>query len=160
MMERLPQERLGSAAQNIAHAAVTLQRTLEYVKERKAFGRPIGSFQHSRFVLAEMVTEVEVAQAFVDRCVSAHGRSELTAVDAAKAKWWTAEVQNRVTDRCVQLFGGYGYMNEYEVARAWTDARVTKIWAGSNEIMKELIGRSLGLGDVPDSRLSAQPATA
>jgi alkylation response protein AidB-like acyl-CoA dehydrogenase len=149
MMDRLPQERLSSACGNIAHAAIALERTLTYVKQRHAFGRPIGSFQNSRFTLAEMSTEVEVTQAYVDRCVSAHLVGELTPIDAAKAKWWSAEVQNRILDKCVQLFGGYGYMLEYDVARAWTDARVTKIWAGSNEIMKELIGRSLGLGESP-----------
>lgn len=148
MMQRLPQERLSAACVNIAHAASALRHTLNYVKERRAFGRPIGSFQNSRFALAELVTEVDVTQAYVDQCLAAHLVGELSAIDAAKAKWWTADVQNRVIDQCVQLFGGYGYMLEYEVARAWADARVTRIWAGSNEIMKELIGRSLGLGDV------------
>ena len=116
-----------------------------YAKERKAFGQPIGSFQNTQFLLADLVTRVEVTQAYVDQCVLAHTRGELTAVDAAKAKWWTSQVQNDVLDHCVQVYGGYGYMNEYRVARAWRDARVTKIWAGSNEIMKMLIGRDLGL---------------
>ena len=120
-------------------------RRSQYAKDRKAFGQPIGTFQHNKFLLAELVTRVEVTQAYVDQCVVAHTEGELTAVDAAKAKWWTAQVQNDVLDHCVQLHGGYGYMNEYRVARAWRDARVTKIWAGSNEIMKELIGRDLGL---------------
>jgi alkylation response protein AidB-like acyl-CoA dehydrogenase len=145
MMERLPQERVGSAISNLAHAAQILRETIDYTKERKAFGQAIGSFQHNKFLIAEMVTRVEVTQAYIDSCVLAHGRGELTAVDAAKAKWWSAQVQNDVLDACVQLYGGYGYMNEYRVARAWRDARVTKIWAGSNEIMKELIGRDLGL---------------
>ncbi|MEU2234058.1 acyl-CoA dehydrogenase family protein [Streptomyces vietnamensis] len=145
MMERLPQERIGAAVTNIAHAAQILSETIEYAKERRAFGQAIGSFQYNKFRLAELVTSVEVTQAFVDRCVAAHVGGELTAVDAAKAKWWSAQVQNEVLDACVQLHGGYGYMNEYRVARAWQDARVTKIWAGSNEIMKELIGRDLGL---------------
>lgn len=145
MMERLPQERIGSAVSNLANAAQILRETIEYAKERTAFGQPIGAFQHNKFLLAELVTQVEVTQAYVDQCVQAHSRGELTAVDAAKAKWWTAQVQNDVLDHCVQLHGGYGYMNEYRVARAWRDARVTKIWAGSNEIMKELIGRDLGL---------------
>ncbi|MCU0266249.1 MAG: acyl-CoA dehydrogenase family protein [Actinomycetia bacterium] len=145
MMERLPQERLGSAVANLAHAAQILAETIDYTKQRTAFGRAIGSFQHNKFRIAELVTQVEVTQAYVDQCVLAHTRRELTAVDAAKAKWWTAQVQNDVLDACVQLYGGYGYMNEYRVARAWRDARVTKIWAGSNEIMKELIGRDLGL---------------
>lgn len=145
MMERLPQERLGAAVSNIAHAAQILQETIEYTKERKAFGQAVGSFQHNKFLLAELVTQVEVSQAYVDQAVLAHVAGELTAVDAAKAKWWSAQVQNDVLDACVQLHGGYGFMNEYRVARAWRDARVTKIWAGSNEIMKELIGRDLGL---------------
>ncbi|GAA3311549.1 acyl-CoA dehydrogenase family protein [Streptomyces cinereospinus] len=145
MMERLPQERIGAAVTNIAHAAQILAETIEYTKERRAFGQPIGSFQYNKFRLAELVTAVDVTEAFVDRCVAAHVAGELSAADAAKAKWWSAQVQNDVLDACVQLHGGYGYMNEYRVARAWQDARVTKIWAGSNEIMKELIGRDLGL---------------
>jgi alkylation response protein AidB-like acyl-CoA dehydrogenase len=145
MMERLVQERVGAAVSNIANTAQILEETIAYVKERTAFGQPIGTFQHNKFKLAELVTKVDVTQAFVDQCVLAHSAGELSAVDAAKAKWWSAEVQNAVLDECVQLHGGYGYMNEYRVARAWRDARVTKIWAGSNEIMKELIGRDLGL---------------
>lgn len=147
MMEGLAQERLSSATGNIAHAAVALEQTLEYTKERAAFGRPVGSFQHNRFLQAELVTLVEVTQAFVDRCVEEHSDAKLDPVDAAKAKWWTSDVQGRVLDACVQLHGGYGYMEEYDVARAWADARITRIWAGSNEIMKEIIGRSLGFGD-------------
>ena len=145
MMERLPQERIGSGISNLAHAAQILLETVDYTKERTAFGQPIGSFQHNKFLVAEMVTRVDVTQAYIDSCVLAHDRGDLTAIDAAKAKWWSAQVQNDVLDACVQLYGGYGYMNEYRVARAWRDARVTKIWAGSNEIMKELIGRDLGL---------------
>ncbi|RYP85089.1 acyl-CoA dehydrogenase [Nocardioides guangzhouensis] len=145
MMTWLPQERLSNAIGNIAQAAQILDETLEYVKERKAFGQPIGSFQHNKFLLAELVTKVEVTRGFLDNAVLAHTRRELTAIDAAKVKWWCADVQNEVLDACVQLYGGYGYMNEYRVARAWRDARVSKIWAGSNEIMKELIGRDLGL---------------
>ena len=144
MMQRLPQERIGGAVSNTANAAQILRETIAYAKERTAFGQPIGTFQYNKFKLAELVTAVEVTQAYVDDCVAAHARGELTAVDA-KAKWWSAQVQNDVLDECVQLYGGYGYMNEYRVARAWRDARVTKIWAGSNEIMKELIGRDLGL---------------
>jgi alkylation response protein AidB-like acyl-CoA dehydrogenase len=146
MMERLPQERLSVAVCNVANAASVLAETIAYVKERHAFGQPIGRFQNTRFVVAEMDTELDVAQAFVDRCVEAHVRGELSAVDAAKAKWWTAEIQNKVLDACLQLHGGYGYMDEYRVGRAWADARVTKIYAGTNEIMKDVIGRSLGLG--------------
>ena len=145
MMQRLPQERIGAAVSNIAHAAAVLDETIAYTKERKAFGQQIGSFQHNKFLLAELVTKIEVAHAFVDQGVLAHSQGRLTAVDAAKAKWWSAQVQNEVIDACLQLHGGYGYMREYRVARAWMDARVTKIWAGSNEIMKELIGRDLGL---------------
>uniref|UniRef100_UPI002434FBD6 acyl-CoA dehydrogenase family protein n=1 Tax=Pseudomonas sp. 100_A TaxID=2813571 RepID=UPI002434FBD6 len=113
--------------------------------DRKAFGQPIGSFQHNTFKIAEMVTKIEVSEAYIDDCVAAHAEGKLTAVDAAKAKWWAAQVQCDVLDACVQLHGGYGYMNEYRVARAWRDARVHKIWAGSNEIMKMIIGRDLGL---------------
>ena len=145
MMERLPQERVGAAVSNTAHAKQILLETIAYAKERKAFGEPIGAFQHNKFLIAELVTKLEVTQAYVDDCVQAHSERKLSAVDAAKAKWWSAEVQNEVLDACVQLYGGYGFMNEYRVARAWRDARVTKIWAGSNEIMKELIGRDLGL---------------
>jgi alkylation response protein AidB-like acyl-CoA dehydrogenase len=145
MMERLVAERIGSAVNNIAHARQILAETLDYVKERKAFGTPIGSFQANKFTLAELQTLAEVTQAFVDQCVMEAAQGTLTPVDAAKAKWWAAQAQNDILDACVQLWGGYGYMNEYRVARAWADARVAKIWAGSNEIMKELIGRDLGL---------------
>jgi alkylation response protein AidB-like acyl-CoA dehydrogenase len=145
MMSWLPQERIGSAVTNVAHAHQILVETIEYTKERHAFGQPIGSFQSNKFLISDLVTQIEVTQTYVDQCVLAHSRGELTAVDAAKAKWWSAEVQNRVIDHCLQLHGGYGYMNEQRVARAWRDARVSKIWAGSNEIMKEIIGRDLGL---------------
>jgi long-chain-acyl-CoA dehydrogenase len=145
MMQNLPQERLGAAVSNIAHVKQILLETLEYALERTAFGQPIGSFQHNKFLLANLFTQVEVTEAYVDKCVLAHARGELGPVDAAKAKLWSSTVQNDVLDHCVQLYGGYGYMNEYRVARAWRDARVTRIWAGSNEIMKELIGRDLGL---------------
>ena len=145
MMTWLPQERLGSAVTNLAHARQILDETIQYTKDRKAFGQSIGQFQHNKFLMADLVTRVEVTQAYLDQCVLAHTKSELTPIDAAKAKWWSAQVQNDVLDHCVQLHGGYGFMNEYRVARAWRDARVTKIWAGSNEIMKELIGRDLGL---------------
>jgi alkylation response protein AidB-like acyl-CoA dehydrogenase len=145
MMNWLPQERLSNAIGNIAQAAQILDETLEYVKERKAFGQPIGSFQYNKFLLAELVTKIEVTRGYLDNAVLAHTKRKLSAIDAAKIKWWCADVQNDVLDACVQLYGGYGYMNEYRVARAWRDARVSKIWAGSNEIMKELIGRDLGL---------------
>jgi alkylation response protein AidB-like acyl-CoA dehydrogenase len=144
MMQRLPQERIGAACCNIAHARAILEETIQYAKDRRAFGQPIGEFQVNKFLLAELVTKVEVSEAYLDQCVMLHTDGKLTSVDAAKAKWWSAQVQSEVLDACVQLHGGYGYMNEYRVARAWRDARVTKIWAGSNEIMKELIGRDLG----------------
>lgn len=145
MMQRLPQERIGAAVSNTAHARQILVETIEYAKERQAFGQPIGTFQANKFAIAEMVTHLDVSQAFVDDCIAAHSAGALTDVDAAKAKWFSAQVQNDVLDQCLQLYGGYGFMNEYRVGRAWRDARVTKIWAGSNEIMKEIIGRDLGL---------------
>ena len=145
LMQRLPQERIGVAICAVANARQILDETLTYVRERIAFGRPIGSFQYNKFRLAELATKVEVSEAFVDRCVEQHLRGELDSDRAAMAKWWATDVQGEVVDGCVQLYGGYGYMNEYRVARAWKDARVNRIWAGSNEIMKELIGRGLGL---------------
>ena len=145
MMQKLPQERIICSVANIAHAKQQLLETLQYAKDRKAFGQSIGNFQHIKFLLAELFTQIEVAEAYVDKCVAAHAEGQLTAVEAAKAKWWSSQVQGEVLDHCVQIHGGYGFMNEYRVARAWRDARVTRIWAGSNEIMKELIGRELGL---------------
>ncbi|WP_420901724.1 acyl-CoA dehydrogenase family protein [Nocardioides turkmenicus] len=144
MMEELPQERVSCAVANVAQAKQILMETIQYAKDRKAFGQSIGAFQHNKFLLAELVTQIEVAEAYVDKCVAAHARGELTPVEASKAKWWSSQAQSEVLDHCVQIHGGYGFMNEYRVARAWRDARVTKIWAGSNEIMKELIGRELG----------------
>ena len=145
MMQHLNQERIGCAIDNLAIARTVLDETLQYTKDRKAFGQSVGSFQHNKFLLAEPFTKVEVTQAFVDQCIAQHVAGKLTAVDAAKAKWWTSQVQNDVLDHCVQLHGGYGFMKEYRVGRAWADSRVTMIWAGSNEIMKEIIGRDLGL---------------
>ncbi|MDJ0490927.1 acyl-CoA dehydrogenase family protein [Rhodococcus qingshengii] len=145
MMERLPRERLIAAVSNIAHARQIFAETLCYVKDRRAFGRAIGEFQHNKFILAEIATQLDVTQTFVDQLVKVESEGQVSAVLAAKAKWWTAEVQNKVIDQCVQLHGGYGFMNEYRVAQAWKDARVTKIWGGTNEIMKEVIGRDLGL---------------
>jgi alkylation response protein AidB-like acyl-CoA dehydrogenase len=147
MMRNLPRERLHAACANIAHADQVLSTTLAYAHDREAFGRAIGTFQHSRFLLAELSTKLDVTQAYVDRCVQGYVAGDLPEVDTAKAKWWSAHIQNVVIDACVQLHGGYGYMEEYEVARAWSDARVTKIWAGSNEIMLELISRSLGFSE-------------
>jgi alkylation response protein AidB-like acyl-CoA dehydrogenase len=145
LMQGLVTERVGAAVNNLSHARQILDETLDYVKERQAFGRPIGSFQANKFTLAKLVTRCEVAQAYVDACVLEHVDHKLSAVDAAKAKWEAAAVQNEVLDACLQLYGGYGYMNEYRVGRAWADARVSRIWAGSDEIMLELIGRDLGL---------------
>jgi len=145
LVSNLPQERLSIAASAVAACEAALEWTLDYVRERHAFGQPIGSFQNSRFTLAELRTETEIARAFIDRCAQALDAGELTAEDAAMAKWWCTEVQGRVLDRCVQLHGGYGYMLEYPIARAFSDARVTRIYGGTNEIMKEIIGRSLGL---------------
>jgi len=145
LVTNLPQERLSIAASGVAAARAALGWTLDYVKQRHAFGQPIGSFQNSRFVLAEVATEVEIAQTFVDRCVLALNAGELTADEAAMAKWWCTELQKRAVDRCLQLFGGYGYMLEYPIARAYADARITTIYGGTTEIMKEIIGRSLGL---------------
>jgi alkylation response protein AidB-like acyl-CoA dehydrogenase len=145
LVDRLPQERLGIAVAGVAGAAAALGWTLEHVRTRTAFGQPIGAFQNTRFRLAEIATEVDVAQAFVDACVRALADGELTAADAAKAKWWCTELQGRALDACLQLFGGYGYMAEYPIARAWADARVTRIYGGTTEIMKEVVGRDLGL---------------
>jgi alkylation response protein AidB-like acyl-CoA dehydrogenase len=129
----------------VAAAAAALDWTVRYVRDRTAFGAPIGSFQNTRFELAEMRTEIDVGQAYVDRCVEALNAGELTAEDAAGAKWWCTELQGRVVDRCLQLHGGYGYMLEYPIARAYADARVTRIYGGSNEIMKEIVGRAMNL---------------
>ena len=145
LVSNLPQERLSIAASAVAACEAALVWTLDYVRERHAFGQPIGSFQNSRFTLAELRTETDIARAFIDRCAQALDAGELTPEDAAMAKWWCTEVQGRVLDRCVQLHGGYGYMLEYPIARAFADARVTRIYGGTNEIMKEIIGRSLGL---------------
>jgi len=145
LVSNLPQERLSIAASAVSAAEVAIEWTLEYVRERQAFGQPIGSFQASRFTLAELRTETEIGRAFIDRCVQALIVGELTAEDAAMAKWWCTELQGRVVDRCLQLHGGYGFMLEYPIARAFGDARVTRIYGGANEIMKEIIGRSMGL---------------
>ena len=145
MMEQLPQERISAAVGNLAQAKAILEETLVYAKERQAFGQSIGKFQHNKFLLADLFTQIDVSQAYVDACVVAHTQGDLTAVDAAKVKMWTSDIQNSVLDHCVQLHGGYGFMREYRVAQAWMDARVTRIWGGTNEIMKEIIGRDLGL---------------
>jgi long-chain-acyl-CoA dehydrogenase len=145
LVSQLPQERLGVAIGAVAAADAALEMTLKYVTERMAFGKPVGSFQNSRFKMAEMKTEIEIGYAFVDKCILALNAGELTAEDAAMAKWWTTDLQKRVTDQCLQLHGGYGYMNEYPISKFYLDARVQSIYAGTNEIMKEVVGRGMGL---------------
>jgi alkylation response protein AidB-like acyl-CoA dehydrogenase len=145
LMANLPRERLSLAISATAAARAAFEQTLEYAKARTAFGQPIGSFQNTRFVLAEIDTEIDLAEHYLDDCVRALDADELTAAEAAKAKWWCTELQGRVVDRCLQLHGGYGYMAEFPIARAWLDARVTRIYGGTTEIMKEVVGRSLGL---------------
>ena len=146
LVANLPQERMSLAISGLASARAALNWTIDYVRQRKAFGNPIGALQNTRFVLAEIDTEIDVTQAYVDRCVLALNADELTPEDAAKAKWWATELQGRVIDRCLQLHGGYGYMQEYPIGRAYADARVTRIYGGATEVMKEIIGRSLKLG--------------
>ncbi|MCW2646337.1 MAG: hypothetical protein QOG07_3223 [Pseudonocardiales bacterium] len=145
LVKKLPQERMSIAVSAVAESQAAFDNTLRYVQDRKAFGTTIGSFQNTKFVLAEIATEIDVAQAFVDRCVDRLNDGELDAADAAKAKWWTTELQGRIIDRCLQLHGGYGYMTEYAVSRAYADARVTRIYGGSTEIMKGVVSKSLGL---------------
>ncbi|WP_433216584.1 acyl-CoA dehydrogenase family protein [Dactylosporangium sp. CS-047395] len=145
LMANLPRERLGIAVAAVAAAETVLAMTLEYVRSREAFGRPIGKFQHNRFLLAELDTEVTIARTFLNHCIVEQNAGRLSVADAAKAKWWTTELQNKVADRCVQLHGGYGFMMEYPVAKAWLNSRVQTIYGGTTEIMKEIIGRSLGL---------------
>jgi alkylation response protein AidB-like acyl-CoA dehydrogenase len=145
LMHNLPRERLAIGGSALAGAEKVFEDTLEYCKQRQAFGRPIGRFQHNRFVLAEMATELAVARAFTDRSVTEHNAGRLSTEDASMLKWWNTELCNRVIDRCVQLYGGYGYMREYPVARAFVDSRVQTIYGGTTEIMKEIIGRGLGV---------------
>ena len=144
LVTNLPQERLSIGISGIAAAKGALDGTVAYCKEREAFGQPIGSFQNSKFRLAEMATEVEIGQHYVDQSVIALNAGKLSAVDAAMAKWWCTELQKRVVDTCLQLHGGYGYMMEYPIARAYVDARIQTIYGGTTEIMKEIIGRNLG----------------
>jgi alkylation response protein AidB-like acyl-CoA dehydrogenase len=146
LVDNLPQERLSIAVAGVAAAEAALGWTLDYVKQRTAFGSPVASFQNTRFALAEMRTEIDIGQVYVDRCVEALNAGELTVEEAAEAKWWCTELQKRTVDRCVQLHGGYGYMLEYPIARAYIDARVTTIYGGTTEIMKEIIGRKLTRG--------------
>ncbi|MET7398355.1 acyl-CoA dehydrogenase family protein [Dactylosporangium sp. NPDC005572] len=145
LMANLPRERLGIAVAAVAAAEHILGITLEYARTREAFGRPIGKFQHNRFLLAELDTEVTIARTFLNACILEQNAGRLSVTDAAKAKWWTTELQNKVADRCVQLHGGYGFMLEYPVAKAWLNSRVQTIYGGTTEIMKEIIGRGLGL---------------
>jgi alkylation response protein AidB-like acyl-CoA dehydrogenase len=145
LVANLPQERLVIAVMAMAAVRKALEVTLAYARDRTAFGRPIGSFQNSRFALAEMATELEIGQVFVDRCISELNEGRLGADVAAMAKWWTTELQVKVVDRCLQLHGGYGYMTEYPIARMFADSRVQTIYGGTTEIMKELIGRAMGL---------------
>ena len=145
LMTNLSQERLSMAVSAATACEVVVDLTLSYAKERTAFGRPIGKFQHNRFVIAEMATEAHIARVFVDDCLARHVRGELDAKTASMAKYWVTELQNKLVDRGVQMHGGYGYMTEYPIARAWVNSRVQTIYGGTTEIQKEIIGRSLGL---------------
>jgi long-chain-acyl-CoA dehydrogenase len=145
MMRNLPKERLGIAVYAVAAARRAFGLTMRYVTEREAFGRPIGTFQVNRHFLAEIKTKIDVAQTYLDQCIMAANAGELTAQEAAGCKWWTTELQWEVLDRCLQLHGGYGYINEFEIARLWRDSRVQRLYGGTTEIMKDLIGRDLGL---------------
>jgi long-chain-acyl-CoA dehydrogenase len=144
LMQQLPQERLSIAVSSMGSAAAALEWTVAYCREREAFGKPIGTFQHLRFSLAEMKTEVQIGQVFIDRCVMELNQDALSTEDASMAKWWASDLQKRVIDRCLQLHGGYGYMLEYPIAKAYLDSRVQAIYGGTNEIMKEIISRSFG----------------
>jgi alkylation response protein AidB-like acyl-CoA dehydrogenase len=145
LMMNLPQERLIIAAQAVAAAEAIVEMCLDYAKTREAFGKPIGKFQHNRFLIAEMATEARVARAFLNECLEKHLEGKLTAVDASMAKWWATELQNKLANQGVQLHGGYGYMMEFPIAKAYLDSRISTIYGGTTEIQKEIIGRSLGL---------------
>ena len=145
LVENLPQERLALGVGAVAAAEGVLAQTLDYVKQRKAFGSPIAGFQHSQFVLAELATELDVARTYLDDCLAEHLAGKLTAARAARLKWWTTDLQVRTADRCLQLHGGYGYMREYSVSRAFVDARIQTIYGGTNEIMKTIIAKDLGI---------------
>jgi alkylation response protein AidB-like acyl-CoA dehydrogenase len=145
LMQNLPQERISIAVMATAAMEGVLDTTLQYTKERKAFGKPIGSFQNSRFTLAELSTEATAIRIMVDEFIRLHLDEKLTVEQAAMAKWYSTEAQVRLVDRCLQLHGGYGYMREYAVARAFMDSRIQTIYGGTTEIMKEIIGRSLGV---------------
>ena len=143
LVRNLAQERLSIAIAGVAAAKIALDWTVTYTKGRMAFGQPVAMFQNSKFKLAEVATEVEIGQVFVDRCIEQLNQGALTVEEAAMAKWWCTELQKRTVDTCLQLHGGYGYMMEYPIARAYADARITTIYGGTTEIMKEIIGRSL-----------------
>jgi alkylation response protein AidB-like acyl-CoA dehydrogenase len=143
LMAHLPGERLSIAVTACAGARAALSWTVDYVRDRTAFGKTLADFQNTQFVLAELVTELDVTQAYVDDAVRRSNEARLSAIDAAKAKWWATEMNKRVVDRCVQLFGGYGYMLEYPIARAYTDVRISTIFGGTTEIMKVIIARDL-----------------
>jgi alkylation response protein AidB-like acyl-CoA dehydrogenase len=145
LMENLPQERISIAAIAVAASELVLDLCLDYAKTRQAFGKPIGSFQHNRFMLAEMATEVHIARVFLNDCVTRLNVGEVDTSLASMAKWWTTELQTKIVDRGVQLFGGYGYMTEYPIAKAFVDSRIQTIYGGTTEIQKEIIGRMLGL---------------
>jgi alkylation response protein AidB-like acyl-CoA dehydrogenase len=145
LVHNLPQERLSLGVGAVAAAEAILAETLDYVRERKAFGSPIASFQHSQFVLAELATEIDIARTYLDDCLAEHLTGDLTAARAARLKWWSTDLQVRTADRCLQLHGGYGYMREYGVARAFVDARIQTIYGGTNEIMKTIIAKELGI---------------
>ncbi len=145
LMSNLVQERMSLAVAAQASAEAAVGWTIDYVRERHAFGKPLGALQHVRFELADCHAEVEIARAYLDRCLHRTVEGTLTAEEAAIAKWRLSDMQGRILDRCLQLFGGYGYMTEYPIARAYADARVTRIFGGANEIMKEIVGRSLNL---------------
>ena len=146
LMEQLPWERLQIAITAVASAQAAIDWTLAYVKERKVFGQPVATFQNTRYTLAELQTEVQVARVFVDKCIELVSGDRLDTATASMAKYWCSDLQCKVMDECVQLFGGYGYMWEYPITRAYADARVQRIYGGTNEIMKEVISRSMGLG--------------
>jgi alkylation response protein AidB-like acyl-CoA dehydrogenase len=143
LMSHLPRERLGVSAKAIATTRAIFDSTVDYCRQRQAFGKPLTDKQHIRFELAEMSTEIDIAESYVDRSVLAYNAGTLSAIDAAKGKWYVSELQKRVIDRCLQLHGGYGYMTEYPVARAYLDTRIQTIYGGTTEIMKEIIGRDI-----------------
>ncbi len=145
LMTNLSQERLSIAVSAASACELVLEETLGYAKERTAFGKPIGAFQHNRFVLAEMATDAHICRVFVDDCIKRHVAGELDAKTASMAKWWTTELQKKLVDQGVQMHGGYGYMMEYPIARAYVNSRVQTIYGGTTEIQKEIIGRSLGI---------------